>query len=130
MSNSPVALVSGGSRGLGQAVVSRLLARGDRVACFSRTATPFVETCQRDHPDAFLWRAIDAADFAQLRAFVTDTEKHFGRLDMLVNNAAAGTEGVLALASDDLIHQTLFSKTRHRPTGNDKMIENFNIKKL
>lgn len=104
---SPVSLVSGGSRGLGQAVVTRLLAQGDRVATFSRSATAFIQECQQGHAEAFFWRAVDAADFEQLRAFVTDAEAHFGRIDRLVNNAAIGVEGVLALASDDVIHQTL-----------------------
>jgi 3-oxoacyl-[acyl-carrier protein] reductase len=107
MTTSPVALVSGGSRGLGQAVVARLLQRGDHVACFSRSATPFVEACQQQHPETFLWRSIDGTDFAQLRAFAAEAEQRFGRLDMLVNNAGVGSEGVLALASDDLIRQTL-----------------------
>jgi len=104
---SRVAVVSGGSRGLGQAVVSRLLARGDRVATFSRSATTFIDECRAKHAEAFLWRAVDAADFEHLRAFATDAETHFGRLDMLVNNAAIGVEGILALAGDDVIHQTL-----------------------
>lgn len=104
---SRVALVSGGSRGLGQAVVSRLLARGDRVATFSRSATAFVDECRQKHPEEFFWRAVDGADFDQLRTFAADAETHFGQLDLLVNNAAIGVEGVLALASDEVIHQTL-----------------------
>ena len=107
MAGEPVAIVSGGSRGLGQALVTELLAHGWRVATFSRTPTPFTEEFAARQAEAFFWRAADAADFAALRDFVHAAVDRFGRLDGLVNNAASGRDGLLTLLSEDDIRQTL-----------------------
>ena len=42
MTKDAVVVVSGGSRGLGQAIVAAMLAEGCRVATFSRSRTPFI----------------------------------------------------------------------------------------
>jgi 3-oxoacyl-[acyl-carrier protein] reductase len=90
-----VALVSGGSRGLGRVLVERLLADGWCVATFSRTSNEFVTQMSEKYQDAFHWESVDLADSQELRRFARDTGKRFGRLDLLINNA-----GVL--------HQELF----------------------
>jgi 3-oxoacyl-[acyl-carrier protein] reductase len=96
-SRSKVVLVSGGSRGLGQAIVSHCLERGYAVATFSRSATPFVEGLTSSDPEnaRFLWRNVDATNPEALKAFVGEVVARFGRLDALVNNAGIGVEGVL-----------------------------------
>lgn len=96
-SKSKVVLVSGGSRGLGQAIVSQCLERGYAVATFSRSQTPFVQGLVTSDPEnqRFLWRNVDATDPLALRAFVAEVVAKFGRLDALVNNAGVGVEGVL-----------------------------------
>ncbi|MFD6530636.1 SDR family NAD(P)-dependent oxidoreductase [Streptomyces sp. NPDC060184] len=85
---SPVAVVSGGSRGLGRLVAERLLSDGWQVATFSRSPSDFTEERQKTSPDAFLWEAVDLADHAALRRFVARVRTTFGRVDLLVNNAA------------------------------------------
>ena len=61
----PVALISGGSRGLGLALVKRFLDEGWRVATFSRSATHAVAELQAQHGDAedspFFWCQADGA---------------------------------------------------------------------
>jgi 3-oxoacyl-[acyl-carrier protein] reductase len=95
--NSKVVLVSGGSRGLGQAIVTQCLERGYAVATFSRSRTPFVEALISSDPDEqrFLWRSVDATDPGALKGLVTEVVAKFDRLDALVNNAGVGVEGVL-----------------------------------
>jgi 3-oxoacyl-[acyl-carrier protein] reductase len=102
-----VFLLSGGSRGLGQAVAADLLRDGHAVATFSRSPTAFVEACQRDHPERFLWRAVDAADREAVRAFVRAAAERFGRLDVLLNNAASGAGGMLTLMREEEVQRTL-----------------------
>ena len=91
-----VALVSGGSRGLGAELVSGFLDRRYGVATLSRTKTAFIAKLlrARERRD-FYWRAVDGRDHEALRAFVKEVCERLGRIDVLVNNAGIGTEGVL-----------------------------------
>jgi 3-oxoacyl-[acyl-carrier protein] reductase len=90
-----VAVVSGGSRGLGGELVERLLADGWRVATFSRASSPLLAEAARKWPGDFYWQAADLADTRSLTDFVAETARRFQRIDLLINNA-----GVL--------HQELF----------------------
>ena len=82
-----VAVVSGGSRGLGALLVERLLRDGWRVATFSRTASPFTKRMADTEPERFRWSAADLLKPEALREFVADTAHQFGRVDLLINNA-------------------------------------------
>jgi 3-oxoacyl-[acyl-carrier protein] reductase len=97
MQTQKAIIVSGGSRGLGQAVVKECLANGDYVATFSRTATPFIEQMQRHDPEAgrFYWQQVDGTDADAIRGFVRNVAARFRRIDVLVNNAGMAVEGIL-----------------------------------
>ncbi len=99
------ALISGGSRGLGQALAEDLLTGGWSVATFSRGPSDFVEA-HAENP-AFHWQAVDATDPAALKSFVTAAQERFGRVDALINNAGIGLDGLLALTRDADIHRAL-----------------------
>jgi 3-oxoacyl-[acyl-carrier protein] reductase len=107
--NGQAIVVSGGSRGLGQALVADLLAAGHRVATFSRSATPFVEDCRNEDPPgkSFHWEAVDATDFARVRQFVKGVEDRFGGIDVVINNAGVGIDGILSTMSDTDVHRAL-----------------------
>lgn len=100
-------LVSGGSRGLGLAVVERLLARGDRVATFSRSGSAEIAALLAAHPGRLLHERIDAADPRALRRFVADVEAAYGTIDHCIANAAIASEGVLATMPDEDIDAML-----------------------
>jgi len=103
-----VALVSGGSRGLGKAIVEALLTAGYRVATFSRTETDFIRELRAGPlAERLKWQELDATDFDGLRAFAKETAQSFGRLDVLINNAGIAVEGVLPLMRGDEIHRVL-----------------------
>ncbi|MFY8221886.1 MAG: SDR family NAD(P)-dependent oxidoreductase, partial [Pirellulales bacterium] len=93
-------LVSGGSRGLGLAVVERLLARGDSVATFSRSGSEALAALAAKHPGRLLIESLDAADASALRGFVERAAAAFGSIDHCIANAAIAHEGVLATATD------------------------------
>jgi 3-oxoacyl-[acyl-carrier protein] reductase len=93
-------LVSGGSRGLGLAVVERLLARGDSVATFSRSGSEALAALAAKHPGRLLIESLDAADASALRGFVERAAAAFGSIDNCIANAAIAHEGVLATATD------------------------------
>lgn len=82
-----VAVVSGGSRGLGRALVERLLAADWHVATFSRTPNDFTRDMGEEHPDTFHWAPADLSEPMAMRAFVREVHKRWRRVDLLVNNA-------------------------------------------
>jgi len=107
LSSSPVSLISGGSRGLGLAIVEALLARGDRVATFSRSGSPALSALAAAHPDQLHVEQLDASDSPAIQAFVKRSAARFGRIDHCIANAAIAHEGVLATTRDDQIDSML-----------------------
>jgi 3-oxoacyl-[acyl-carrier protein] reductase len=102
-----VSLVSGGSRGLGLAIVEGLLARGDRVATFSRSGSPALAALAAAHPDRLHTESLDGSDSAAVIGFVGRVVNRFGGLDHCIANAAIAHEGVLATMRDDEIDSML-----------------------
>jgi 3-oxoacyl-[acyl-carrier protein] reductase len=100
-----VLLISGGSRGLGLAIVSAYLERGACVATFARNRTAALESSIALHGDRLLFRELDAVDGKGVEAFVDDAHQRFGRIDFLVNNAAVGQDHLLAHMRPELIRQ-------------------------
>jgi 3-oxoacyl-[acyl-carrier protein] reductase len=94
-----VAVVSGGSRGLGAVLVERLLKDGWRVATFSRSTNPFVERVAANAGENFLWRQADLCDPQSLREFVAIVRRTFGRVDLLINNAGVLHQELLLTTS-------------------------------
>src|SRR5262245_33411634 len=82
-----VALVTGAARGLGRATAARLLARGAAVAVNVR-GQERAEAVARELGPEVLAAPGDVADPAAIVEIVGRTIERFGRLDILVNNAA------------------------------------------
>ncbi len=80
-----VAVVSGGSSGIGRAFVAALHARGDRVFACGRDPDR-LRRLERDHPGV-RGLVCDMADAAAIRGFVAAVLDEAGRIDLLVSNA-------------------------------------------
>ncbi|PNV99426.1 3-oxoacyl-ACP reductase family protein [Pseudomonas protegens] len=104
-----VALIQGGSRGIGAAIVERLAAEGASVA-FTYVSSASKAQALQDSIIAKGGKALaihaDSADAEAIRRAVNDSVKAFGRLDILVNNA-----GVLAIAPLDEFKLEDFDRT-------------------
>ena len=84
-----VAIVTGGAQGIGLAVADRMLASGARLAIWDRDRALLDETVKRiAKPDRVHSWVIDIADLAAVEAATKATFDHFGKIDILINNAA------------------------------------------
>ena len=90
MSNKPVALVTGAATGIGRSTAVRLAREGyDVVINYSKSrdeAQATSRACQSAGAETLLFQA-DVSDDAAVRAMMRATAEHFGRLDVVVNNA-------------------------------------------
>ena len=84
-----VALVTGGTKGIGRAVAEGLLQAGASVGICARTETE-VRTVAAQLGERALGIACDVADHRACARMVERTVARFGRLDILVNNAGLG----------------------------------------
>jgi 3-oxoacyl-[acyl-carrier protein] reductase len=85
----PVAVITGGTRGIGRATALRLAKRGVRIATTyhrdEHAATELSTELSRLEVAAWVSRC-DVRDFARLRAFAQEVVSRFGRVDYLINN--------------------------------------------
>ncbi|WP_328989153.1 SDR family oxidoreductase [Kribbella sp. NBC_01245] len=91
---SSVVLVSGGSRGLGLAIVSDLIEAGVKVAAFARTVTPELTALAEKFPEQVHVGSVDINDAKAGQAFVKEVETKLGPIDGIVNNAAVGQDSL------------------------------------
>lgn len=98
--SNPTILITGAGSGIGRATARMLLAEGWNVVLLGRTEATLLQTAQ-DHERALVLTA-DVANADQVSAAFAQATEHFGRLDVLFNNA--GTFGP-AVAIDELTAQ-------------------------
>ncbi|WP_067676167.1 glucose 1-dehydrogenase [Nocardia miyunensis] len=100
----PVAIVTGGSRGIGRAIAERLGADGAAVVVNYQSnrsaAEQVVDTIERSGGRGVAVRA-DVADPTQLRGLFDSAEERFGGVDTLVNNAGTARFAPIAEATDE-----------------------------
>lgn len=99
-----VALVTGGSRGIGRAVAARLARDGFDVAICYRSDDAAAEQVKKEIEAAgrrALIRKVDVADRSGVRAFVAETESELGPVSAVVTSAGITRDRPMALMSDD-----------------------------
>jgi len=101
---SPVAIVTGAGRGIGEAIAHRLARDGARVACVSRTesnASRTADAINAASPGAARPYAVDVADRKAVAAVCERILADFGRVDILVNNAGLTRDGLAMRMSEE-----------------------------
>ena len=94
--------ITGASRGFGRIWAEAALKRGDRVTATARKLTDVTDLAER-FGDMALPLALDVTDSAQVQQAVHQAYAHFGRLDVLVNNAGMSLFAATEEASDEQI---------------------------
>ena len=110
-----VALVTGGSRGIGRAICLELARRGAAVAVNfagnEAAAQETAEACRALGAQAEIFRA-DVADPAACEELVKAVKERFGQVDILVNNAGITRDGLLMTAKAEDFDQVLDTNLR------------------
>jgi NAD(P)-dependent dehydrogenase (short-subunit alcohol dehydrogenase family) len=111
MTSNKVWFITGTSRGFGREWAMSALERGDRVAATARDLSTLDDLVTK-YGDALLPLALDVTDRAADFAAVATAHDHFGRLDVVVNNAGYGQFGMIEELSEadarDQIETNLF----------------------
>lgn len=96
-----VALVTGGSRGIGRVIAERLARDGARVVVTSRSESSAAAVAAELPGSGHLGAACDVADRESVDALVKRIESDFGSLDILVNNAGITKDNILVRLADE-----------------------------
>ena len=97
---SKVWFITGTSKGFGRIWAQAALERGDRVAATARDPRT-LDALVAEHGDAVMPIALDVTDKAAVDAAVAQAHGHFGRLDVVVNNAGYGLFGAIEEVSEE-----------------------------
>lgn len=115
MLKDKVAVVTGGSRGIGRAIVKKLASEGCSVAVIyagnQAKAEEVCEEVKQEFGVSAVPYQCDVADFNAVKETVAKIKADFGTVDLLVNNAGINRDGLLAMmkeeAFDDVIAANL-----------------------
>ena len=90
-SNLPVVVITGASSGIGEAAAIRLAESGFRVVIAARRIQLLERVAEkiRSGGGEVLPIRLDLTDFGQIKNLVEETMSHFGRIDVLINNAGS-----------------------------------------
>lgn len=124
MLKGKTAVVTGGSRGIGEAIVYKLASMGANVAVIyagSRTAAERVcEKCKQEYSVEAKAYQCNVADFSAAKETVAKIKTEFGTAQILINNAGITCDGLLAMMKEedfDLVLDTnlkgAFNMIRH-----------------
>jgi 3-oxoacyl-[acyl-carrier protein] reductase len=100
-------LITGGSRGLGAALVGSFLELGDGVATCSRSPSQATDSWRSERSERFYYEQVDLTNGDAAKAFVANVIERFGHIDVLVNNAGVARKRVLPLMTEPEIEEVI-----------------------
>ena len=105
-----IALITGGSRGIGAAIVRRFIEQGCKVAFTYRSSAAAAEALIEDIDatgEKIRAYKSDAASFDASEALIKEILQDFGRIDILVNNAGITQDNLMLRMSEDQWDQVI-----------------------
>jgi NAD(P)-dependent dehydrogenase (short-subunit alcohol dehydrogenase family) len=98
--------ITGSSRGLGRTLTEAVLANGGQVAATARNTQQLSDLVKK-YPGQVYPIQLDVTDKTQVTSAVASAVKHFGRIDVLVNNAGFGITGAAEAFTDEQVRTQL-----------------------
>jgi len=102
-----VVAVTGGSDGIGLALVEALLSKGAKVSTCARNADKLQALQQRHLPDNLLCLQADLSDPAGCRQYIDRSIQHFGGIDILINNAGISMRSLFKEAAPEVLKKLM-----------------------
>lgn len=99
-----VAIITGGSRGIGLGITETLLQNGFNIIVASRNKSEKIEELIQSYPDKIDFIAADISKSEDIETLTAFTEKKYGKIDLLVNNAGVAPKirkDILEITPDD-----------------------------
>lgn len=105
--NNKIALVTGGAKGIGKAVVKRLLSDGYRVAfTYNSSEEKAKALCNEAGKNCKSYK-LDITDSNAVNDVIADIEKNFGEIHILVNNAGIAEQLLFTHIADENWHRMI-----------------------
>lgn len=102
-----VALVTGGAKGIGSAIVKRLIIDGYKVAfTYNNSEEKALKLCSEMGEDCKAYK-LDITDSCAVKNVVDDIEKNFGEIQVLVNNAGVAEQALFTDITDEMWHNMI-----------------------
>jgi NAD(P)-dependent dehydrogenase (short-subunit alcohol dehydrogenase family) len=98
--------ITGSSRGLGRSLTEAVLANGGKVAATARNPEQLNDLVEK-YPDQIYPIKLDVTQHDQVYQAVADAVTHFGKIDVLVNNAGFGITGAAEAYTDEQVRSQL-----------------------
>ena len=115
MLTGKVAVVTGGSRGIGRAICEKFASLGADIAVIyagnAEKAAETVSTCEGYGVKAAAYKC-DVSDFAAVKETIAEIKKEFGTVNILVNNAGITRDGLVAMMKEDDFDKVIASNLK------------------
>jgi NAD(P)-dependent dehydrogenase (short-subunit alcohol dehydrogenase family) len=100
-------LITGGSSGIGKAIIAELYQRGARDIAIVGRSLEKMKALEMDYPDArFIYLNGEISNVDDIKDFIEAVKHMWGKIDLLINNAGVVSAGLLEQISDeDIIAQ-------------------------
>jgi NAD(P)-dependent dehydrogenase (short-subunit alcohol dehydrogenase family) len=98
--------ITGSSKGLGKSLALEALTNGDNVVATARNVSQLNDLVAQ-FPNQVLALPLDVSNKAQIDTAVAEAVNHFGRIDVLVNNAGFGITGAAEAFTDEQVRSQL-----------------------
>ena len=104
-----VAIITGAARGLGEGIARAMAREGTRTVLFSRTVALLEKLAKdiRDSGQAAVYFPVDVTDAGQVNRAVGEVLSRYGRIDILVNNAAVAPSVPFLETSDETLDRVI-----------------------